>query len=51
MNEEPTKLEENVLRLIAKIARLNPDCGEIGAGMLAQIVEEARRIEKRKVSR
>ena len=31
--------------LIRTCAGLNPDAGEIGAGMLAQIVREARRIE------
>lgn len=31
--------------LVRTCARLNPDCHEIGAGMLAQIVSEARRLE------
>ncbi len=31
--------------LVKTCARLNPDAGEIGAGMLAQIVSEARRLE------
>jgi hypothetical protein len=32
-------------KLIDTIARLNPDAGEIGAGMLANIVSEARAIQ------
>ena len=32
-------------KLIDTIARLNPDAGEIGAGMLANIVAEARAIQ------
>ncbi len=31
--------------LVRTCASLNPDAGEIGAGMLAQIVSEARRIQ------
>lgn len=31
--------------LLKTCASLNPDAGEIGAGMLAQIVSEARRIQ------
>lgn len=36
-----TRLE----KLIDTIARLNPDAGEIGPGMLANIVQEARAIQ------
>lgn len=32
-------------KLIDTIARLNPDAGEIGAGMLANIVAEAKAIQ------
>lgn len=31
-------------KLAARIARLNKDAGEIGAGMLASLVDEANRI-------
>ncbi len=37
----------DVYKLIDKIAELNPENGEIGPGMLRQIVEEASRIRKR----
>lgn len=31
-------------RLVDRVARLNPAAGEIGAGMLASLVEDARKI-------
>lgn len=31
-------------RLVDRVARLNPAAGEIGAGMLASLVEDARRL-------
>lgn len=38
------RLATELDRLARKVARLNPACREIGAGMLAQLVEDARRI-------
>lgn len=32
-------------RLVDRVARLNPAAGEIGAGMLASLVEDARKIQ------
>lgn len=32
-------------RLVDRVARLNPAAGEIGAGMLASLVEDARNIQ------
>lgn len=32
------------LRLVQRVARLNPEAGTIGAGMLAQLVADARSI-------
>jgi hypothetical protein len=36
---------EAALKLVARVARLNAKAGEIGAGMLASLVEEAQRIQ------
>ena len=36
---------DRIDRLIARLANLNPDAGEIGAGMLKQIVDEARELK------
>lgn len=44
---ETIRLAPEMLRLVTKVARLNPKAGEIGAGMLAQLVEEANAIIKR----
>lgn len=33
---------EGLINLRDRVARLNPDAGEIGAGMLAQLVDQAR---------
>ena len=33
-------------RLVDRVARLNPAAGEIGAGMLASLVEDARKITR-----
>lgn len=33
-------------RLVDRVARLNPAAGEIGAGMLASLVEDAREIRR-----
>jgi 4-hydroxy-L-threonine phosphate dehydrogenase PdxA len=40
------RLATDLDRLARKVANLNPHAGEIGAGMLAQLVEDARRITK-----
>jgi 4-hydroxy-L-threonine phosphate dehydrogenase PdxA len=36
--------QDGLEALSRKVAGLNPDAGEIGAGMLAQLVSEARRL-------
>lgn len=40
----PVVYEDDKIALIKRIARLNPDAGEIGAGMLRQLVVDARSI-------
>lgn len=35
-------------RLVQRVANLNPDAGEIGAGMLASLVSDAREILEEK---
>lgn len=42
---ESNEFPPEVRALIRTVARLNPDCGEIGAGMLATLVAAARNIE------
>lgn len=37
----------DMLHLIKKIAMLNENAGEIGAGMLANLIQSAREIEKK----
>lgn len=34
-----------LIKLIDRLAALNPDAGEIGAGMLAGLVADARRVQ------
>lgn len=41
---EPADQLPALLKLAQQVARLNPDAGEIGAGMLASLVADARRI-------
>jgi hypothetical protein len=40
-------MDDQVRRLVDRVASLNPAAGEIGAGMLAQLVYEARQIIER----
>lgn len=35
---------EKLMALLDKLANLNPNAGEIGAGMLASLVDDARKI-------
>ena len=37
----------DMFSLVQRIANLNPDADEIGPGMLAQLVEDAREIQKK----
>lgn len=43
VQEDPT-LAVDLLALAKQVARLNPDAGEIGPGMLVQLVTTARRL-------
>lgn len=40
-----TAATPDMISLVGRVASLNPNAGEIGAGMLAQLVAEARRIQ------
>ncbi|MGJ0509095.1 MAG: hypothetical protein ACR652_18630 [Methylocystis sp.] len=42
--EFAAKLSPEMFELVARVAGLNPDAGEIGAGMLANLVKQARSI-------
>ncbi len=40
-------MDDRVKRLVDRVASLNPAAGEIGTGMLAQLIYEARQIIER----
>lgn len=43
LDEKPFSVME-VFELLQRLANLNPNAGEIGAGMLASLVDDARKI-------
>lgn len=46
LQTRPVPLQIRAAALVQRVAGLNRDAGEVGAGMLAQLVDEARAVAK-----